>query len=144
MQMLRFATLSATLVFSLAASAALAEPKVAADPSLSASDAALLQDPTKAIAEFQRRLHDQVHLNGGILVIQDRSGTEGGVTVMPATVTWGIDCSDNGLAITFGAGSGDTDNGIVLQLTGAAMTDAQCLQIAPAVGQAALALTKGN
>jgi hypothetical protein len=144
MQMLRVATVFGTLAFSFAASAALAEPKMVADPGLSASDTALLQDQAKAAAEFQRRLHDQVHLNGGVLVIQDRTGTTTGVTVMPATVIWGIDCGDSGLAITFGTGSGDTDNGIVLQLTGAAMNDAQCLQIAPAVGQAALAISKGN
>jgi hypothetical protein len=63
---------------------------------------------------------------------------------MPATVMWGLDCSDGGLAITFGSGSGDTDNGIVLQLTSAAISDEKCLHIAPAVGQTVLAITKGN
>ena len=87
---------------------------------------------------------DQVTYRNGLLVIIDRSGTTSGVTVMPATVLWGIDCSDSGLAVTFGAGSGDTDNGVVLQLTGASITDDKCLHIAPAIGEVVLALAKGN
>ena len=45
---------------------------------------------------------------------------------------------------TFGAGSGDTDNGIVLQLTGAAIGDDECTRLAPAIGEALLAIAKGN
>src|SRR5271163_3349984 len=121
-----------------------AEPKPPADPDLVKSDATLLQDDDKAIAELQRRLRSQVTYRNGLLVIVDRSGTNSGVTVMPATVMWGIDCSDSGIEVTFGAGSGDTDNGIVLQLTTAAVNDDKCLKIAPAIGDAVLALTKGN
>ena len=128
----------------LAALPAFAQPKVVVDPSLAASDAALLQDPAKATAELQRRLRDQVTNKDGLIVIVDRSGAVSGVTVMPATVMWGIDCGDSGLAITFGSGSGDTDNGVVLQLTGASITDAKCAEIAPAVGETALAIEKGN
>jgi hypothetical protein len=123
---------------------AAAEPKVSVDPSLAASDASLLQDEAKATAELQRRLRSQVAYRGGTLIIIDRSGGTGGVTVMPATVMWGVDCGDNGLAVTFGAGSGDTDNGIVLQLTSANVGDEKCTRIAPAIGEAVLAITKGN
>jgi hypothetical protein len=129
---------------SIAALPALAEPRLTVDPSLATSDTALLQDPAKAAAEFQRRLRDQATYKDGLLVIIDKTGTTTGVTVMPATVMWGVDCSDAGLAITFGAGSGDTDNGVVLQLTTAAISDEKCKQIAPAVGETALAITKGN
>jgi hypothetical protein len=132
------------LALALVAPPALAEPKPVADPDLAKSDAALLQDDAKAAAEFQHRLRDQVHFRNGLLVIQDRTGTSSGVTVVPATMMWGVDCSDSGLAVTFGAGGGDTDNGIVLQLTTAAMSDDLCLKIAPAVGDTALAITKGN
>jgi len=121
-----------------------AEPRVSVDPSLAASDAALVQDEAKATAELQRRLHAQVSYRDGVLVIIDRSGTNSGVTVVPATIMWGVDCSDNGVAVTFGAGSGDTDNGIVLQLTNAALSDEKCLKIAPAIGEAVLSITKGN
>jgi hypothetical protein len=124
--------------------AALAEPKLPADPDLIKSDVALLQDEAKATAEFQRRLRAQVASHGGLLVIQDRSGASPGVTVMPATALWGVECSDSGVAVVFGAGSGDTDNGIVLQLTSAAISDDKCTRIAPAIGEAVLALTKGN
>ena len=126
------------------ATAAGAEPKAPADPDLAKSDTALIQDDAKAIAEFQRRLRDQVSYRGGMLVIIDRSGTNSGVTVMPATIPWGVDCSDSGIGVTFGAGSGDTDNGIVLQLTSTAIGDDKCLRIAPAIGETVLALTKGN
>jgi hypothetical protein len=131
-------------VLTLAALPALAEPRLTVDPSLAVSDVALLQDEAKATAELQHRLRDQVTNRDGLLVIIDRSGTSSGVTVMPATVMWGLDCSDGGLAITFGSGSGDTDNGVVLQLTTSAISDDKCKQIAPAVGETALAITKGN
>lgn len=121
-----------------------AQPRVTADPGLAASDAALLKDEAKAIAELQRRLKDQVSFRDGLLVIIDRSGGTSGVTVMPATVMWGIDCSDSGLAVTFGSGNGDTDNGIVLQLTSASISDDKCTRIAPAVGETLLAVTKGE
>jgi hypothetical protein len=120
-----------------------AEPRVAADPSLAASDASLLQDEDKAKAEFERRLRNQATYRDGVLVLIDRSGA-GGVTVMPANVMWSVECSDGGLAVTFGSGSGDTDNGIVLQLTGAAISDDKCTRLAPAIGLAVLAITKGN
>jgi len=130
---------------SLAAScAASAEPKLTADPDLVKSDLALLQDEGKAIAELQRRLRDQVSFRDGILVIVDRTGTASGVTVMPASVMWGLDCGDSGLSVTFGSGSSDTDNGVVLQLTGAGISDDKCTRIAPAVGTALLTITKGS
>jgi hypothetical protein len=123
--------------------AAQAQPRLTADPSLAASDASLLQDEDKAKAELERRLRSQATYRDGVLVLIDRSGA-GGITVMPATVMWSVECSDGGLAVTFGSGSGDTDNGVVLTLTGAAISDDKCTRIAPAIGLAVLALTKGN
>ena len=135
---------AAALVAAALPRLASAEPKLPADPDLLKSDIALLQDEAKAIAEFQRRLKGQVTYRNGLLVIQDRSGASPGVVVMPVTALWGVDCSDGGVAVTFGAGSGDTDNGIVLQLTSAAVSDDKCTRIAPAVGETLLAITKGN
>jgi hypothetical protein len=136
--------LLASLLLSAMSLGALAEPKVPADPSLTASDTTLLQDEDKATAEFQRRLRAQVTNRNGILVIIDRSGATSGVTVMPATVMWGIDCGDSGIAVTFGTGSGDTDNGIALTLTSTSVSDDKCTRIAPAIGDTVLAITKGN
>jgi hypothetical protein len=121
-----------------------AEPKAPVDPGLAASDAALVQDEAKATAELQRRLHAQVSYHNGVLIIIDHSGTNSGVTVVPATIMWGVDCSDGGVAVTFGSGSGDTDNGIVLQLTSTPLSDEKCLKIAPAIGEAVLSITKGE
>jgi hypothetical protein len=134
--------LGLALAFSVAVPPAIAQPKPPLDPGLAASDKALLQDEDKAIAELQRRLRDQVRYRDGLLVIVDR--TSSGVTVMPATVMWSVDCSDTGLAVTFGSGSGETDNGLVLQLTSAAINDDKCARLAPALGAAVLAITKGN
>jgi hypothetical protein len=120
-----------------------AQPRLTADPGLAASDASLLQDEDKAKAELERRLRSQATYRDGVLVLIDRSGA-GGITVMPAGVMWSVECSDGGLAVTFGSGSGDTDNGIVLQLTAAAIGDDKCSRLAPAIGLAVLALTKGN
>lgn len=133
---------SLAAVLSVAALPAMAQPKPPVDPGLAASDATLLQDEAKATAELQRRVRDQVRYRNGLLIIRDRANS--GVTVMPATALWGIDCSDSGLAVTFGAGSGDTDNGLVLQLTSVAISDDECTRIAPAVGDTVLAITKGN
>ena len=141
--MRHFVGLPLLAVLAMAQPAA-AEPRPAADPDLVKSDIALLQDEGKATAEFQRRLRDQVSFRNGLLVIIDRTGTISGVTVMPATVLWGIDCSDSGIGVTFGTGSGDTDNGIVLQLTGASISDDKCTRLAPAIGDTLLAITKGN
>lgn len=140
---MRFTLLAALALAALPCVAA-AEPKAPLDPSLAASDAALLQDEAKATDELKRRLRGQVSYRDGILVIIDRGGTAAGTTVMPAGIMWGIDCGDNGIAVTFGAGSADTDNGIVLQLTSASVSDAKCANIAPALGAALLAITKGN
>jgi hypothetical protein len=123
---------------------AAAEPKLSADPSLVASDNALLQDEGKATTELQRRLRDQVSYRNGLLVIVDKSAGTPGVTVMPASVMWGLDCGDSGIGVTFGTGSGDTDNGIVLQLTGAVVSDDRCRRMAPTIGETLLAITKVN
>jgi hypothetical protein len=136
--------LAAALALAGVAPSANAEPRIAADPSLVASDNALLQDEAKATAEFQNRLRGQVSSRDGLLIIIDRTGATSGVTVMPAAIMWGIDCGDGGLAVTFGAGSGDTDNGIVLQLTSANISDDKCTRIAPAIGETVLAIAKGN
>jgi hypothetical protein len=137
----RFAA-SLALVVSVAAIPAAAQPKAPLDPGLSTSDTTLLQDEEKATAELQRRLRDQVRYRNGLLVITDRAST--GVTVMPATIPWGVDCSETGLAVTFGTGGGDTDNGLVLQLTSVSISDDKCLRIAPAIGETVLAIAKGN
>jgi hypothetical protein len=142
MRRLLLAALASVAVGAL--SPAFAEPKAPADPGLAASDATLLQDEAKATAEFQRRLRNEVSFRGGLLIIVDRSVANSGVTVMPATVMWGVDCGDGGITVTFGAGGGDTDNGAVLQLTSAGVSDDKCARLAPALGEALLALTKGN
>ena len=138
------ALLAAVLSVALAAPASSQPPRLTADPDLAKSDRALLQDDTKAAAEFQRRLRDQVHFRNGVLLIQDRTGGATGLTVMPATMPWGLDCGDSGIVITFGAGTGDTENGIALTLTSAALTDEKCQHIAPALGEALLAIVKGD
>jgi len=120
---------------------ALAQPKLNVDRK---DDAALLRDERKAIAEFQRRLRDQVSLKNGLLIIQDRGASGASLFIVPPTAFWSVDCSEAGIAVTFGAGSGDTDNGIALQLTGAAATQEQCVAMAPPIGQTLLAIIKGE
>jgi hypothetical protein len=130
------------LALQLAEPSAHAQPRVTADPDLAKSDAALLKDEDKATAELQRRLRDQVKYRNGLLVILDRAAS--GVSVAPATILWMVDCSESGLAVTFGTGSGDTDNGIALQLTTASVSADTCQRLAPAIGETVLAITKGN
>ena len=119
------------------------QPRLKAEPNQAAADAALLQDEDKAKTELEHRLRNQVTYRDGVLILIDRSAG-GGVTVMPAAVMWGVECSDGGLLVTFGSGSGDTDNGVMITLTGAAISDDKCARIAPAIGLAVLAVTKGN
>ena len=134
--------LSAILALGLAAVPAAAQPKLTSDPDQTKSDTALLQDEAKATAEFQRRLRGLVKYQTGMLVIQDRAGP--GVTVAPAMILWMVDCGDGGLAVTFGTGSGDTDNGIVLQLTTASISIDTCQRLGPAIGATVLDIAKGN
>lgn len=140
---MRLAAIVVAALFLAAASAA-AQPKLPVDPGLAASDKALLQDEAKAIAELRRRLRAQASFRNGLLIIIDRSGTNTGVVVMPATATWAIDCSDSGLFIDFGSGSGDTDDGNELQLTAASISDDKCSRIAPAIGETMLAIANGS
>ena len=119
-----------------------AEPRLGSDRAK--DDAALLRDEAKATSELQRRLRDQVAFKDGLLVIQDRSASAASVVVMPPTAFWSVDCGDNGIGVTFGSGSGDTDNGIALQLTAAAPTQEQCLALAPALAKSVAAIVKGE
>jgi hypothetical protein len=123
----------------------LSQPKPGADLDHSKSDAALLRDDAKATGELQRRLRAQVAYRNGLLIIQDNSGGDAPeVMVMPATAMWSIDCGDSGISVTFGSGTGDTENGISVQLTSAAVAADKCQRIAPALGEALVELTKGN
>jgi hypothetical protein len=123
---------------------AMAEPRLPPDPDLAHADATLLQNESGAIAEFQRRLRDEVRYQNGLLVIQDRAIAQSGVTVAPATIMWSLECGESGVSVTFGAGTGDTENGIALQLSGTPVPDEQCQRIAPSLGETLLAITKGN
>jgi len=136
------AAIAVIVATALGLAAAQAEPRLGADRGK--DDAALLRDEAKAGPELQRRLRDQVALKDGLLVIQDRSATTPSVTVMPQSVMWSVDCSESGLAVTFGSGSGETDNGVSLQLTAAAPNQEQCLALAPALGQTVVAILKGE
>lgn len=92
--------------------------------------------------DLQRRLRDQVRYQNGLLIIRERAG--GGITVAPATIGWTVDCGDGGLSVTFGSGTGDTENGVALQLGNAALSDDQCQNLAPAIGATVLAISHGQ
>jgi len=141
---MRTALLAAAVVAAVYAPSALAQPKLTGEPDLARSDAALLQDEAKAASVFQQRLREQVSASGGLLIIEDRSGGSSSVTVVPTTTMWAIDCSDSGLNVTFGSGTADTDIGVSVQLTAAAISSEKCRKIAPAVGETVLALIKGQ
>jgi hypothetical protein len=119
-----------------------AQPKLTSEPDQTKSDTTLLRDESKAIAELQRRARSYIKFQNGLLVIQDRNSD--GISVTPATIFWMVDCGESGLSVTFGTGTGDTDNGIAVQLTAAEISTEICQRIAPAIGETVLAITKGN
>lgn len=125
------------------AGSASAGPRPTAEPAQGKNDTELLRDDAKATAEFQRRLRDQVSARNGLVIIEDHSA-DWSVTVMPATALWAVDCSDTGLAVTFGAGTGETDNGVAVQLTATALTAEKCRAYAPAIAEALQAILKGE
>jgi hypothetical protein len=137
------ALVSAALVLALVAPA-LAGPKAPIDPDQARNDAALLQDDGAAMKAMQQRLRDLVGFRNGLLVVAESSGGSASVTVFPATVPWSVVCDDSGLSVTFGAGTGDTDNGIAVTLTAVAVPADKCLKLAPAVGETMLALSRGQ
>jgi hypothetical protein len=141
---MRVAAFAAALVVAGHMSAAGAEPRLTVEPDQTHSDTALLQDEAKAASVFQQRLRDQVSVTGGMLVIEDRGGGATSVTIVPATIAWAVDCSDSGLNVTFGSGSADTDIGVSIQLTAVPIPVEKCRKIAPAIGTAVLALTRGQ
>jgi hypothetical protein len=62
---------------------------------------ALLRDPARAAPELEKRLRGQVHYSNGLLLIEDP--ILHGITTLPATTGWAIDCGILGVAVTFGA-----------------------------------------
>jgi hypothetical protein len=133
----------AATLFALAAPAE-AGPKAPIDPDQARSDAALLQDEGAAAKAFQQRLRDLVAMRNGLFVIAESSAGTASVTVFPATVPWSVVCDDSGLSVTFGAGTGDTDNGIAVTLSSVPIPADKCLKLAPAVGETVLALSRGQ
>jgi hypothetical protein len=91
-------------------------------------------------ADMQRVLREQIRYQNGLLVFRDK----GGVTVAPATIPWTLDCGEGGVGVTLGSGTGDTENGLAISLATGPMTEEQCQTLAPSLGAAMLAITRGN
>ena len=142
--MLRTLPAAIALILVGLATQAMAQPRLPPDPGLARADATLLQNESGAIAEFQRRLRDEVRYQNGLLIIQDRAIAQSGVTVVPATIMWSLECGDSGVSVTFGAGTGETENGIAVQLSATPVPAEQCQRIAPSLGETLLAIARGN
>ncbi|HEX3882733.1 MAG TPA: hypothetical protein VHW66_08750 [Stellaceae bacterium] len=91
-------------------------------------------------ADMQRVLREQVRYQNGLLVFRDKAG----VTVAPATIAWTLDCGEGGVGVTLGSGTGDTENGLAISLGTGPQTEEQCQTLAPSLGAAMLAITRGN
>ena len=74
---------------------------------------ALLRDPARATPELERRLRKQVRYSNGLLLIEDP--ILHGVTTLPATAGWAIDCDMLGVRVTFGA-TGENGRGTEVEL----------------------------
>ena len=104
---------------------------------------ALLRDPRGAGPELEQRLRKQVHYSGGLLLIEDP--VLHGITTLPATIGWEIDCNNWGVSVTFGA-TGENGAGTEERLVplGTRIENNVCRGISEAVGAAVLRLTSGQ
>jgi hypothetical protein len=103
----------------------------------------LLRDPARAAPELEKRLRGQVHYSNGLLLIEDP--ILHGITTLPATTGWAIDCGILGVAVTFGA-TGENGAGTEVNLVpiGTSISNYTCRGISEVVGAAVLRLTNGQ
>jgi hypothetical protein len=104
---------------------------------------AVLRDPAQASTELERRLRKRVRYSNGLLLIEDP--VLHGVTTVPATIAWSIDCGELGISVTFGA-TGESGAGAQVDLVslGTRVSNSSCRRISEAVGATVLQLTSGQ
>lgn len=64
--------------------------------------------------------------------------------VLPVSAMWVVSCDILGLSVAFGPGSGEYDNSVNVDLTRIPISEPQCRDLAPAIGQEVMAITHGN
>jgi|SRR5579864_4819176 len=104
---------------------------------------AALRDPARAGPELERRLRKQVRYSNGLLLIEDP--ILHGITTLPATTEWAIDCGVLGVAVTFGA-TGENGAGTEVNLVpiGTTISNYACRGVSEVLGAAILRLTSGQ
>lgn len=91
-----------------------------------------------------KRLRGWVRYSNGLLLIEDP--ILHGITTLPATTGWAIDCGDFfGVAVTFGA-TGENGSGTEVNLVpiGTSISNYACRGISEVLGAAVLRLTSGQ
>jgi len=106
------------------------------------SDAVLLGDLSQAIAKFKRRLRSRITLQDGMVLVSDIPDLKQ-IEGFPVSVPWSISCGEYfGLSVTFGSGTSDEGGIIDLELSQASVTEAQCREIVPILGNEIAALLR--
>ncbi len=108
------------------------------------AEAALMADPLRAGPELERRLREHVSSREGMLIVSDTLPGIPTVYVLPMSAMWVVSCDILGLSVAFGPGSGEYDNSVNVDLTPVPISEPQCRDLAPAIGQKILAITRGN
>jgi hypothetical protein len=103
----------------------------------------LMADPERVGPELERRLRSRLSFQNGVLIAHEIEQFAP-LHVMPPSTAWIADCGFTGLSITFGAGTGGDQNGFSVELTTASLSEQQCNNLAPLVGQSLVAIAKGN
>ena len=142
--MIRAALITGLVIAAVAASDA-AKPNRAngyALRSLVAEDAALLGNVNEAAVTFEHRLQQRVTAQDGLILVEDIPELAM-MEAFPATIPWSISCGRYfGLSVSFGAGTTDDSGIIEVELSKAALSDAQCRQLLPILGKKIAALLR--
>jgi hypothetical protein len=97
---------------------------------------ALLRDPARAAPELEKRLRRWVRYSNGLLLIEDP--ILHGITTLPATAGWSIDCDTSMVEVTFASTL------VNLVPWGTNIQKSACPKISDLLGQAVLRLTGGQ
>ncbi len=108
------------------------------------AEAALMADPLRAGPELERRLREHVGSREGMLIVTDTLPGLPTVYVLPMSAMWVVSCDIFGLSVAFGPGSGEYDNSVNVDLTRVPISQPQCQDLAPMIGQEVLAIARGN
>jgi hypothetical protein len=108
------------------------------------ADIQRLSDPSRALPDYIGELHSRMTVSDGLLTI-DISPFD--TRVLPTNASWMVKCGA-GLEIVFGnsisGDQNDVSNDTIVRLALSLIPDAECANVAPAIGKEVLLILSGH